>query len=80
MTTSMDRIVRNSTGLAKTNPAVQTLARRLEKARQMRDERVARADADYVETVRRALADVEPVTTDTAIEPSMATEQDSASA
>jgi hypothetical protein len=56
--------VLKSTGLAKTSQAVRHLATRLDKARQLRNERVARADADYVEAVRRALADVEtgPVT------------------
>lgn len=47
-----------STGLAKTDGAVRQLASRLERARQSRNEKVARADAEYVDAVRRALATV----------------------
>jgi hypothetical protein len=45
--------------LAKTSAGVRQLATKLEKARQVRNERVARADSEYVEAVRRALAGVE---------------------
>jgi hypothetical protein len=62
--------VQKNTGLAKSSAAVRNLAARLEKARQTRNERVARADADYVEAVRRALADVEPVPATTVDAPS----------
>ena len=58
MTTAMSTA--KSTGLAKTGEPVRHLAMRLERARQTRNERVARADADYVEAVRRALAEIEP--------------------
>lgn len=54
MTTALDTV--KSTGLTKTGGAVRQLATRLERARQARNEKVARADADYVEAVRRALA------------------------
>ena len=68
MTTAMSTA--KSTGLAKTGDAVRHLASRLERARQSRNEKVARADADYVEAVRRALAAItdetdEPVETPT---------------
>lgn len=48
-------------GLAKSDPAVRNLASRLERARQARNAKIAQADADYVESVRRALATIEPV-------------------
>jgi hypothetical protein len=58
MSTAM--IVPKSTGLVKTGSTVRNLASRLEQARQTRNERVSRADAEYVEAVRRALAEIEP--------------------
>ena len=58
MTTTLT--TRKSTVLSKGDPAVRDLAFRLERARQTRNERIARADADYVDAVRRALAMVEP--------------------
>lgn len=77
MTTSIER--RNSSGLAKSNAAVRILNRRLDKAWQVRNERVARADADYKEAVRRAVVDdVEPATTAPAIEPSTGTQPEAA--
>ena len=57
MTTEM--MIPKSTGLAKSGTGVRDLALRLERARQTRNERVARADAEYVEAVRRAVAAVE---------------------
>ena len=48
-------VTAKGTGLAKTGSAVRQLASRLERARQSRNERVARADAEYVEACRRAL-------------------------
>jgi len=48
-----------TTGLAKTGGLVRQLATRLERARQSRNEKVARADAEYVEAVRRALTSVD---------------------
>lgn len=57
MTTGL--AVTRGSGLAKTAPAVRELAQRLERARQVRNEKLARADADYVEAVRRAMATVE---------------------
>jgi hypothetical protein len=56
-TTAM--VTRKSTGLAQTGKGVRDLALRLERARQSRNERVARADADYVEQCRKAIADAE---------------------
>jgi len=56
MTTAM---VTKSTGLTKTGEGVRLLASRLERARQSRNEKVARADAEYVDAVRRALAAAE---------------------
>ena len=61
MTTTMTTT--KSTGLMKTGEPVRQLASRLERARQSRNEKVARADAEYVEAVRRALesvSDAEP--------------------
>ena len=60
-------IVTKSTGLAKSASTVRDLAARLERARQVRNERLARADADYLEAVRRAAA--EAVETPAANEP-----------
>jgi hypothetical protein len=59
-----------STGLTKTGEGVRFLASRLERARQSRNEKVARADAEYVDAVRRALTAVDgagddPTTTTT---------------
>ena len=51
-------VTSKSTGLAKTTAPVRELANRLERARQARNEKIARADADYVEAVRRAIAAV----------------------
>jgi hypothetical protein len=56
-----------STGLTKTGEAVRHLATRLERARQSRNEKVSRADAEYVEAVRRALASVEDTPADQAV-------------
>lgn len=53
-----------TTGLAKTGEAVRQLATRLERARQSRNEKVARADAEYVDAVRRALAAVSTIHVD----------------
>jgi hypothetical protein len=58
MTTNAVEILKGS-GLAKSAAPVRELAGRLERARQTRNERVARADADYVDAVRRALAALE---------------------
>jgi hypothetical protein len=49
-----------STGLAKTGEGVRHLATRIERARQSRNEKVARADAEFVEAIRRAIADLQP--------------------
>jgi hypothetical protein len=57
-----------STGLAKTGESVRYLAQRLERARQSRNEKVARADAEYVEAVRRALAAVSEIQTAAPVE------------
>lgn len=46
-------------GLQKSSKPVRELATRLERARQSRNEKIMRADADYVEAVRRALSSVE---------------------
>lgn len=43
-----------STGLTKSGGLVLDLARRLERARQSRNEKIERADAEYVDAVRRA--------------------------
>jgi hypothetical protein len=59
--TTAAMVVPKSTGLAKSSTAVRDLAHRLERARQSRNEKVARADADYVEACRRAMAALEPV-------------------
>lgn len=53
-------MVPKSTRLAKTDSGVRTLALKLERAIQTRNERVARADADYAQAVRRAVADLDP--------------------
>lgn len=47
-----------TTGLAKSGGVVRQLATRLEQARQSRNAKVARADSEYVDAVRRALAAV----------------------
>jgi hypothetical protein len=49
-------------GLTRTSPTVTTLAAHLERARQTRNERITRADTDYVESVRRAIAALNPET------------------
>jgi hypothetical protein len=59
-------VTTKSTGLAKTGEPVRQLASRLERARQSRNEKVARADAEYVEAVRRALGAIEPASETTA--------------
>lgn len=56
MITNGAMVTAKSTGLTKTGGAVRQLATRLERARQSRNEKVARADAEYVDAVRRALA------------------------
>jgi len=43
-----------STGLTKSGGVVLDLARRLERARQSRNEKIVKADAEYVDAVRRA--------------------------
>lgn len=58
-----------TTGLAKTAAPVRQLAMRLERARQAHNEKIARADADYVEAVRRAMSAVESETTPSAAAP-----------
>ena len=58
---SADMVTAKSTGLAKSGAPVRQLATRLERARQSRNERIARADADYVEAVRRAIAAVSDI-------------------
>jgi hypothetical protein len=47
-------VTAKSTGLAKTGGAVKQFASRLERARQSRNEKVARADAEFVDAVGRA--------------------------
>jgi len=56
MTTGM--VTAKSTGLTKTGTAVRELATRLERARQSRNEKVERADAEYVDAVKRAYLSV----------------------
>jgi hypothetical protein len=58
MTTAIE--TRKSSGLVKSTPIVRELNRRVERAWQARNEKIARADADYVEVLRRALAALEP--------------------
>jgi len=47
-----------STGLTKTAEPVRQLASRLERARQSRNEKIVRADAEYVDAVKRAYESV----------------------
>ena len=61
---TMEMVTAKSTGLSKTGGEVRQLASRLERARQSRNEKVARADAEYVDAVRRALAAVSEMQTD----------------
>lgn len=60
MTTEM--VTQKGSGLSKTSRAVKHFATRIERARQLRNERVARADAEYVDAVDRAVADVKATT------------------
>ncbi len=55
-------VTAKSTGLATTGAGVKHLANRLERARQSRNEKIARADVEYVAAVKRAIADVEETT------------------
>jgi hypothetical protein len=61
MTTTL--VTTKSTGLSKTSKAVRELAGRLERARQSHNEKHARADAEYVDAVRRAYESVAAVNT-----------------
>jgi hypothetical protein len=58
--TTTEMVIPKSSGLAKSSRVVRDLAHRLERARQSRNEKVARADAEYVEAVRRAVTVLEP--------------------
>jgi hypothetical protein len=62
MTTAIGN--RKSSGLAKSDPRISDLARRLDRAAQSRDEKVKRADAEYVEAVGRAYESVRPTATE----------------
>jgi len=52
-------VITKSTGLAKSSPAVRAFAQKLDRALQTRNERIARADSDYVEACSKALKDIE---------------------
>jgi hypothetical protein len=59
MTTAIE--TRKSSGLVKSSPIVRDLNRRIERAWQARNEKIARADADYADVVRRAVAALDPI-------------------
>jgi hypothetical protein len=49
-------VIQKGNGLAKSGAPIRELAARLEHAKQLRNERIARADAEYVAACERAVA------------------------
>jgi hypothetical protein len=70
-TTAM--VTAKSTGLAKTTRAVRDLAQRLERARQSRNEKLARADTEYADACKRAIAAMEQSASEPEPEPETTT-------